>query len=76
MPARFVGIDMSEQELVVAVLPEGFVETVPNAVEKVRELSAGLVSLSLAFGGLRGHWRPGTSVSSDLLCSRPSGNPG
>ena len=48
MPARFVGIDVSEEELVVAILPEGSVETVPNAVEKVRELCVQLVSLSPA----------------------------
>ena len=48
MPARFVGIDVSEEELVVAILPEGSVETVSNAVEKVRELCVQLVSLSPA----------------------------
>lgn len=48
MPARFVGIDVSEEEPVVAILPEGSVETVPNVLEKIRELCGRLVSLSLA----------------------------
>lgn len=46
MPARFVGIDVSQKELVVAVLPEGSMESVPNVQGKVRELCARLVSLS------------------------------